>query len=308
MLTTLRDRVRERGLRRQNVLPTNDSPGSTPRSGSRDDGKKSILIKVEGRKAEVEETAAQKVDRIRNEDEGAANLTAQTDLKDAEKRFFFVSACCLGMIFLMSLVGQLMVHFTINNVDTSSELIDFAGRQRMIAQKMSRIACALQLKEELRGLQAIGGGAAHGSVDSNELFGSDIKMRVELHDTVQQMRDGHERVVRDPHLTVELSAEMERARSAYNELVASAEIFEYRSSIEAAARMYNASKVYTPLMDLAVQHMQENHFRIFYTRLAYAITVLSNTSYFGVVSSEKYFLFFNHRQKNFLPEFQKSIN
>ena len=259
MLTTLRDRVRERGLRRQNVLPTNDSPGSTPRSGSRDDGKESILIKVEGRGGKVEETAAQKVDRVRNEEEGAANLAAQTDLKDAEKRFFFVSACCLGMIFLMSLLGQLLVHFTINNVDTSSELIDFAGRQRMIAQKMSRIAIALQLKEELRGLQAIGGGAAHGSVDSNELFGSDIKMRVELHDTVQRMRDGHERVVRDPHLTVELSAEMERARSAFEELVTSAEIFEYRSSIEAAARMYNASKVYTPLMDLAVQHMQENH-------------------------------------------------
>ena len=88
-MKSLRDRVRERGLRRQNVLPTNDSPGSTPRSGSRDDGKKSILIKVEGRKAEVEETAAQKVDRIRNEDEGAANFTAKTDLKDAEKRFFF---------------------------------------------------------------------------------------------------------------------------------------------------------------------------------------------------------------------------
>merc|ERR1712100_297634 len=84
-------------------------------------------------------------------------------------------------------------------------------------------------------------------------------MRVELHAALRELREGHERVVRDPHLTQALSDEMELARAAFNELVTSAVVFESSNSINAAASIFNASKIYTPKMDLAVQHMQENH-------------------------------------------------
>ena len=50
----------------------------------------------------AEERAGQKrvVDAARNKKEGDALDVANLDLKDAEKRFFFVSACCLFMIFI----------------------------------------------------------------------------------------------------------------------------------------------------------------------------------------------------------------
>ena len=56
------------------------------------------------------------------------------------------------MIFMVSLVGQILVHHTIQDIDTlpSSSI---SRRQRMLAQKLSRLANAIQLKEELRNLE-----------------------------------------------------------------------------------------------------------------------------------------------------------
>ena len=74
---------------------------------------------------------------------GAANVRSKDDLRTIEKRFLFVSCCCLGFIFLLSFIGQLLVHTTVKSIDTSSAALVVAGRQRMLAQQCAKGATAI---------------------------------------------------------------------------------------------------------------------------------------------------------------------
>ena len=73
----------------------------------------------------------------------ASNVQGKDDLRVIEKRFLFVSCCCLGFIFLLGLVGQLLVHTTVMGIETSSASAGVAGRQRMLAQQCAKGATFL---------------------------------------------------------------------------------------------------------------------------------------------------------------------
>ena len=62
----------------------------------------------------------------------------------------------------------------------------------------------------------------------------------------------------DPGSSPELKNELADMQE-YEEMVTSSTVFEYGSSVESTARMYNASGIFTPLMNTLVNHIQVNH-------------------------------------------------
>ena len=58
-------------------------------------------------------------------------------------QFFFASLCCLGLIFVISLISTVTVHSTINGISTESTTQAIAARQRMLAQQIAKSSGAI---------------------------------------------------------------------------------------------------------------------------------------------------------------------
>jgi PAS domain S-box-containing protein len=73
----------------------------------------------------------------------AANLSKKNDLAAIEKKFFFASLCCLGLIFVISLISTVTVHSTVKGISTESTTQAIAARQRMLAQQIAKSSGAI---------------------------------------------------------------------------------------------------------------------------------------------------------------------
>jgi hypothetical protein len=65
------------------------------------------------------------------------------DLQNLEHHFFRISTLCLGIIFLMAVLGQIIVHVNIRTMEFNSAIVDRASRQRQLEQEQCKIASAI---------------------------------------------------------------------------------------------------------------------------------------------------------------------
>lgn len=70
------------------------------------------------------------------------------------KRFTILYIVALSLIALLTILGQILIQWTLYEQSHNSHVINIAGRQRMLSQKLSKAALAIQFNEDWQKRQA----------------------------------------------------------------------------------------------------------------------------------------------------------
>jgi signal transduction histidine kinase len=140
----------------------------------------------------------------------------------------------LGLIALLAIIGQILIQHTISESASDSHVVDLAGRQRMLSQRLVNLVLLLgkasngpqrlhllnDLRQDLEvwdtthlGLQkgdSTLGLPGHNSASIQELFSKLEPHKAGIHDAVSDVLDAHNKRGNEPPLPAELESSVQR--------------------------------------------------------------------------------------------------
>jgi hypothetical protein len=184
------------------------------------------------------------------------------DLNNLEHHFFRISTLCLGMIFVLAAIGQIIVHVNVQTMEFNSAVVDRAARQRQLEQEQCKIASAIVMHAVRPGVK----------------FPETVELIAEMQRVTTAFTESHESLValtdNTPAVTAALAAIypsltemvsysdnllllMPRSQcngsSSYEDCLLSPENIEV--AVDYASKLYNVSNRMTPHMEDLVTNM-----------------------------------------------------